>query len=61
MKTVKHILSAALAVAVAFAASAQNARSAVDASQLPRTIRSGPYKAGHIQGIAVDTERQYIY
>ena len=61
MKTVKHILSAALAVAVAFAASAQSARSAVDASQLPRTIRSGPYKAGHIQGIAVDTERRYIY
>ena len=61
MKTVKHILSAALAVAVAFAASAQDGRPAVDASLLPRTIRSGPYKAGHIQGIAVDTERQYIY
>ena len=61
MKTVKHILSAALAIVAALAASAQNGRPAVDASQLPRTIRSGPYKAGHIQGIAVDTERQYIY
>lgn len=28
---------------------------------LPRKIESGPYKAGHIQGIAVDTEQRYIY
>lgn len=28
---------------------------------LPRTIESGPFKAGHIQGIAVDTDQKYIY
>lgn len=28
---------------------------------LPRKIESGPYKAGHIQGIAVDAEQRYIY
>ena len=28
---------------------------------LPRKIESGPYKAGHIQGIAVDAEQKYIY
>ena len=51
----------AAAVAAVFSASAQTAPTAVDASRLPRTILSGPYKAGHIQGIAVDTERRYIY
>ena len=61
MKTVKHFILATLAVVVSVAVSAQNDRAAADASQLPRTILSGPYKAGHIQGIAVDTERRYIY
>ena len=28
---------------------------------LPRKIESGPYKAGHIQGIAVDAGQRYIY
>lgn len=27
----------------------------------PRTIKSGPFKTGHIQGIAVDTEKGYVY
>ena len=30
-------------------------------ASLPRKIESGPFKAGHIQGIAVDTEQQYMY
>lgn len=30
-------------------------------ASLPTTIESGPYKAGHIQGIAVDSEQKYIY
>ena len=28
---------------------------------LPKTISSGPFKAGHIQGIAIDTKQQHIY
>ena len=54
MTTIRRIVLAA-AVAAVFSASAQTAPTAVDASRLPRTILSGPYKAGHIQGIAVDT------
>jgi len=60
MITIKHIVLAAVAVANMFSAAAQG-RTAADAPELPRTILSGPYKAGHIQGIAVDTERRYIY
>ena len=30
-------------------------------ASLPRTIASGPFDAGHIQGIAVDAEHKYIY
>ena len=30
-------------------------------ASLPRTIEAGPFKAGHIQGIAVDTDQKYIY
>lgn len=46
------ILSAML---LATSAVAQNPAS------LPRKIESGPFKAGHIQGIAVDTEQKYMY
>ena len=35
--------------------------SAQNPASLPRTIESGPFKAGHIQGIAVDTEQKYMY
>lgn len=35
--------------------------SAQNPASHPRTIESGPFKAGHIQGIAVDTEQKYIY
>ena len=30
-------------------------------TSLPKTISSGPFKAGHIQGIAIDTKQQHIY
>ena len=30
-------------------------------ASLPRKIESGPFKSGHIQGIAVDTEQKYMY
>ena len=30
-------------------------------TSLPKTIASGPFKAGHIQGIAIDTQQQHIY
>lgn len=29
--------------------------------QLPKQICSGEWKAGHVQGLAVDTKREYIY
>ena len=38
------------------ATSAQNSK-----TDYPTTINSGPFKAGHIQGIAVDTEKGYVY
>ena len=28
---------------------------------LPEVIRTGVYRGGHIQGIAIDSERKYIY
>ena len=28
---------------------------------LPKKIFSGPWKAGHVQGIAVDAKREYVY
>lgn len=31
------------------------------ALSLKATINSGPFKAGHIQGVAIDTEHKYIY
>ena len=33
----------------------------VQAVELPTTIETGLWKAGHIQGIAVDNEQKYIY
>ena len=38
-----------------------NVAIAQNPASLPRTIESGPFKAGHIQGIAVDTDQKYIY
>lgn len=35
--------------------------SAQDRADYPTTIESGPFKAGHIQGIAVDTKKGYVY
>ena len=49
-------------VAVALAACIlSNVAIAQNPASLPRTIESGPFKAGHIQGIAVDTDQKYIY
>ncbi|MBQ7855964.1 MAG: hypothetical protein IJ348_02465 [Alistipes sp.] len=35
--------------------------SAARATELPTTIETGVWRAGHIQGIAVDNEQRYIY
>lgn len=32
-----------------------------EADQLPHNITTGPFKAGHIQGIAVDAQRKFVY
>ena len=40
---------------------AVNIAAAQAPASLPRTIASGPFDAGHIQGIAVDSEHKYIY
>ena len=52
----RHIITliAALTIGVASVV-AQNVK------ELPRTIYSKEWKAGHIQGIAVDTKKGYIY
>ena len=50
------------AVALFFSADASAQQSVITpASDLPHNINSGPFKSGHIQGIAVDAERKYIY
>lgn len=33
----------------------------IDLNKLPRSIYSGAYQTGHVQGIAIDTARQYMY
>lgn len=52
----RHLIT--LAVALIFSVATLSAQSAKD---LPRTIYSKEWKAGHIQGIAVDTKKGYIY
>lgn len=52
-------VSALLAVANVLFVSAQS--KVTELQNLPKIIKSGPYKAGHIQGIAVDAECKYIY
>ncbi|MBR5877383.1 MAG: hypothetical protein IKZ11_02335, partial [Alistipes sp.] len=50
------------AVAMLFSAQASAQQSQITpAADLPHNINSGPFKAGHIQGIAVDQERKYVY
>lgn len=34
---------------------------AQSAPNLPKELHSGPWKAGHIQGIAVDTQQKFVY
>ena len=53
------VVAALLAVSDALFVSAQNG--VTELQNLPKTIKSGPYKAGHTQGIAVEAERKYIY
>ncbi|MBR5885054.1 MAG: hypothetical protein IKY93_00200, partial [Alistipes sp.] len=36
-------------------------KAATPLEQMPKQIFSGDWKAGHVQGFAVDTEREYIY
>ena len=53
MKYLKCFFALVLLACFSQAVEAQNA--------LPRTIESGPFNTGHIQGIAVDTQHNYIY
>ena len=55
MKRLYSLAAMLVAIILTTTISAQNPAS------LPRTIESGPFKAGHIQGIAVDTEHKYMY
>ena len=47
-----------LFVGVVFAATSLVAQ---NVPNLPKKIFSGPWKAGHVQGIAVDAKREYVY
>ena len=51
----------AFVVLLVAALSTLSTASAQNANNYPTTIESGPFKAGHIQGIAVDTEQKYMY
>lgn len=55
MYSLRNLLSALFVLFTINLALAQNPAS------LPRTIESGPFDEGHIQGIAVDAEQKYIY
>ena len=54
----KHLLLIATLLAPLFSTTKAEAQ---NPSALEREIASGPFKAGHIQGIAVDTKQEYIY
>ena len=56
----KRIISLATLALLIFAASL-NATAQEMIHIYPKTIKSGPFKTGHIQGIAVDTEKGYVY
>lgn len=58
--TMKRIISLATLALVIFAASL-NATAQEMMHIYPKTIKSGPFKTGHIQSIAVDTEKGYVY
>lgn len=60
-RIVTAILAAVTALLAAAPATAQTTTPIPSPAQLPRTIDSGTFPAGHIQGIAVDTQRRYIY
>lgn len=51
-KTIFLLLGAMFAVVSAVAQSVPN---------LPKKLYSGPWKAGHVQGIAVDAKQEYVY
>lgn len=55
----KIISFAALALLLATASLSASAQEMMHI--YPKTIKSGPFKTGHIQGIAVDTEKGYVY
>lgn len=55
----KIISFAALALLLATASLTASAQEMMHI--YPKTIKSGPFKTGHIQGIAVDTEKGYVY
>ena len=54
----KHLLLIATLLATLFSTTKAEAQ---NPSALEREIASGPFKAGHIQGIAVDAKQEYIY
>ncbi len=54
----KNLILITALMAALFAAPTAQAQSP---SNLEREIASGPFKAGHIQGIAVDAKQEYIY
>lgn len=51
----------ALIILFATALTTMTTASAQNANNYPTSIESGPFKAGHIQGIAVDTQKGYVY
>ena len=58
----RMISLATLALLMLIAPLAASAQKIVDSSLVyPKFIKSGPFKTGHIQGIAVDTKNGYIY
>ena len=50
-----------LVTAVALLFGVVTLQAATPIEQLPKQIYSGEWKAGHVQGLAVDTKREYIY
>ncbi|MBR4994451.1 MAG: hypothetical protein IKY82_00140 [Alistipes sp.] len=57
MKRFFAMMVAVAALAASLTASAQTPMMHI----YPKTIKSGPFNTGHIQGIAVDTEKGYVY
>lgn len=57
----RQVITAMVALLLGLASHTAAQTSPLPTENLPASIPSGPFKAGHIQGVAIDTEKRLIY